>query len=505
MPTKVLPGTHSGTPLHTPGHGVPRLDSAPRAYEKPLASRWRQRVLLAIGGVAVVAALAVLIRGFTPSPDLGPKLTHSIMRGDLRVTAIEPGTLESSDNKEIKCKVRGRNTVIWVVESGTHVEAGDELVRLDTLFMEEQIDERTKYALWSKSGADWSVANVARAKLAIPEYEEGRYVSELIRLETDLAIAEAGLLASKNMLSHAELMTESGYVSELEVEEKEFAVARSELQVEVKKTEIDVLKRYTKAVELETLRGNLAAGTATHEANAERALADASRRDRAVEELKHCVIRAERSGLVIYPSAALWEASPDIAEGATVYKEQVLLLMPDLSKMQVKVGVHESVVESIKPGQTARVTLPNKIVEGEVTSVASVAKPASWWNGNVVEYDTIIRLPSMEGLAPGMSAEVEILMAQHVDVVMIPVAAVVETKRGNVCWVKTALEVKRCLLELGDSNGVFTVVKAGLKEGDEVVLNPSALEQTQSEAPLDRAEGDQPLDEVTDSRGGTGL
>ena len=114
-----------------------------------------------------------------PSQDSSSLLTHKIARGDLLVTVIEQGTLESSENTEIKCKVRGSNTVIWVVENGTYVEPGDDLVRLDTLFMEEQIAERTKYALWTRSGAERSRANLARAKLAVGEYEHGRFHSRV--------------------------------------------------------------------------------------------------------------------------------------------------------------------------------------------------------------------------------------------------------------------------------------------------------------------------------------
>ena len=156
---------------------------------------------------------------------------------------------------------------------------------------------------------------------------------------------------------------------------------------------------------------------------------DAARRDLAMEELEYCVIKAERSGMVIYPSAAQWKNAPEIEEGATVHKDQVLLLMPDLSKMQVKVGIHESIIDRIKPGLAARVTLPDKTLDGEVSSVAPVTRPAGWWTGNVVKYDTIVELPSVEGLKPGMSAEVEVIMDRHEDVLTIPVAAVVETRR----------------------------------------------------------------------------
>ncbi|MDP6721865.1 MAG: hypothetical protein QGF59_24570, partial [Pirellulaceae bacterium] len=108
--------------------------------------RWLRRGLLAFGVIVALVSVAAWITSAMRSPETGPRLTHAITRGDLLVTVTEQGILESSENTEIKCKVRGRNTVIWVVESGTMVKPGDELVRLDTLFMQEQIDERTKYA-----------------------------------------------------------------------------------------------------------------------------------------------------------------------------------------------------------------------------------------------------------------------------------------------------------------------------------------------------------------------
>jgi multidrug efflux pump subunit AcrA (membrane-fusion protein) len=445
--------------------------------------RWAMRGLIAIAMVAAVASVAALIRGAGSSREVGPSLTHTISRGDLVVTVTEHGTLESSENTEIKCKVRGQSTVVWVVESGTVVQAGDELVRLDTLRIENSVNERTKYAHWSRSSAERSRATVARAELAVPEYLQGRYLSQLMTLEKDLAIAESNLRTAQNMLGHAEMMAERGYKSELEVEKFRFAVEQADLNVEVKATEIDVLKEYTKRIELETLRGNLKAARARLAADEERAIMDAARRDLAEKELKHCVVKAEQSGLVIHPSAARWRNAPEIEQGATVHKDQVLLLMPDLTKMQVKVGIRESLIDRVKPGLAARVMLPDGILDGEVSSVASVTKPAGWWSGNVALYDTIITLPPVPGLKPGMSAEVEIIVKLHEDVLRIPVAAIVETAEGDFCWVRTDEGLKRRSLRLGDTNDVFTVVKAGLKEGDQVVLNTLALEGEQAEGP----------------------
>ena len=452
--------------------------------------RWRKRVLLAIGLVAVGTSAATLIPGTGSSRENGPKLTHTITRGDLIVTVTEQGTLESSVNTEIKCKVRGAEIpIIWVIESGTEVEPGDELIRLETLVFEDRVSEVTKWAHMTRSAAERSKADVARAELAISEYLEGRYRSELMTLEKDLAVAESNLRTAHNMLDHAEMMAKRGYIGELEVEERTFAVTQAELSVGVKKTEIEVLKNFTKAMELETLKGNLNASTARHEADKELAKFLEVQLGLCRADLDYCVVKAEKSGMVIYPTGKPWEYAPEIQEGATVYMGQTLLLMPALSKMQVKVGIHETFVDRIKPGLAARVALPDKTLEGTVSSVASVTGPAGWWNGNVVKYDTVIELPSVAGLKPGMSAEVEVIIDRHEDVLTIPVAAVVETAQGAFCWVKTTAGAKRRSLKLGDTNNVFTVVEAGLEEGEEVVLHPLAFKEAQALAaePLDKA------------------
>jgi len=450
---------------------------------------------VAIVVVAAAGSAAALITDTKPSQELGPKLTHTITRGDLIVTITAQGLLESSDNVEIKNKVRGRSTVIWVIESGTEVKPGDELVRLDTQVIDDAVAERSKYAHWSRSSAERSEANVTRAELAIPQYEEGTYPSQLMELEKDLAIAEANLRTQQNMLDHAITMFAHGYTSQLAVDERTFAVMRARLAVKAKVTEIGVLKDHTRKLDLETLRGDLKASKARHDANKERAKMDGIRRDLAKEELEYCVVTAETSGLVIHPSAARWKNAPEIEEGATVYKEQVMLLMPDLSKMQVKLGIRESKVERIKPGLSARVTLPDKTLDGKVSTVSSVAAPPGLLTGDAVLYDTTIELPSIPGLKPGMSAQVEVIVDQYENVLMIPVAAVVETLDGDFCWIKTAEGTKRRSLGLGDSNDVFTVVQAGLKQGDEVALNPYAFEGPQAEVLKSSAKSNQPKSE----------
>jgi hypothetical protein len=179
--------------------------------------------------------------------------------------------------------------------------------------------------------------------------------------------------------------------------------------------------------------------------------------------------------MVIFPSMAAWKDTPDITEGAVVREQQTLLVIPDVSKMQVKVGIHESKVDRLKVGMPAKVQLQDLVLEGEVSEIAEVTRPAGWWTGNLVKYDTKIAIKPHPGLKPGMSAVVDVVLASHDNVLTIPVASIVESKDGFSCWVETLQGVQQRVLQLGDTNDEFSVVQDGLAEGDQIILNPLAF------------------------------
>ncbi|MBI1310226.1 HlyD family efflux transporter periplasmic adaptor subunit [bacterium] len=452
---------------------------------------WSIARLLKWGVIAVVvlvlpATAALVWSGTSEKSALGPLLTHTIAHGDLIVSVTEQGTMESSSNTEIKCRVRGGSTVLWVIATGSEVQPGDELVRLDTSTIEETINQQ-EIAYQKALGAyAQSKTAVSIATIAIDEYEKGTFRAEMKTLQKDRAIAEANLRSATNVLNHSQKMYRKGYSSALEVESSEFLVEQAQLELDVKQTEIDVLENFTKTRQLEELKSTKQAAEALMASDQAALELEERRLNRAKEQLELCVIKAPSSGIVIHPSAAQWRDQPDIVEGASVREDQVLLLIPDLGKMQVKVGVHESKIDRVKQGMKALVMLQDTILQGAVDSVASVTKPTGWWNGNVVEYDTIVKLDPGHSLSlkPGMTSEVEVVLAEYHDVLTVPVAAVLDLAGGFFCWVQTSNGPQRRTLELGDTNDQFIVVKSGLSEGDEVILNPRDTVEEASEESL---------------------
>ena len=235
------------------------------------------------------------------------------------------------------------------------------------------------------------------------------------------------------------------------------------------------MQRFSKAEELETLKGNWESAKAAANGHEEVLRMDLERMDLAEKEMEQCIIKAPRAGLVIYPKQEDWKQTPDIAEGVTVHHDQSLLLMPDLSQMQAKVGIHQSMVDHVKPGMIATVTLPDQTLTGKVKTVASAARPAGWWTGNTVKYDAVIELPSAAGLKPGMSAGVEIILSEHADVLQVPLTAVVDTVDGPCCWVGDIDQNQKRPVQLGASSDSHVVVEDGLQVGETVLLNPLAF------------------------------
>ena len=114
-------------------------------------------------------------------------------------------------------------------------------------------------------------------------------------------------------------------------------------------------------------------------------------------------------------------------------------------------------------------------------SVATVAAQGDWMSADVKMYVTMVALDeSLEGLKPGMSAEVTILVDKTVDdVLIIPVQTIMGTTamgKKRYCWVKTPSGYEEREIEVGASNEKEAEIRSGLHEGDQIVLNYKVLE-----------------------------
>ena len=439
--------------------------------------------------VSVVAAIGAVVGRAAPESEGVANLTHTVARGDLLVTVTEQGTLESSNNVEVRSKVWGWKTVNWVIESGSDVKEGEVLVRLDASEMEKKVDEAKINLENSRADMITAESNAAVAEKSIVEYEQATFIEEEGNIKQEIFDAEQAVSQAELTYRSTLRMVAKGLFKPLQLRGEKFKLDSARQKLELKKTRLKALQQFKKEKELERLRSDLRAAKARLEAARARVALNQTQLNQVEEQLRFHTISAPQDGMVIHPKAAEWRDAPDVEEGANVHTNQVLLIMPDLTQLQVKVGIHESMIDRVEPGLVANITIGETRIVGEVSEVAKVTKPATWYTGNVVKFDTVVSLQGQQGLKPGLSAEVELIIADHRDVLTIPVAAVVESGEEQFCWVKREGEVRRRDLKLGDSNDLFVIVESGLREGDQVVLNPMAyLDEAQEMAmkPLDR-------------------
>lgn len=411
-------------------------------------------------------------------------LTHHVGRGELLITVTEDGNVESASNVDIKCQVAGGSSILWIVDDGQEVQKGDKLVELDTAQLDEQINQQKITVEKARSSMIQAEKDYSVAQISVKEYLEGTYHKELQDKDAAITIALENLRSAENALQHSQRMFRKGYISSLELESQQFGVQRAKLELDSAETAKEVLEKFTKVKTLVDLESKVTTAQAKLDSEKAAFALEDGKLKRLEAQRQLCTIIAPQSGMVVYANEQGGRFGPGgggsqpsaIEEGATVRERQTILRLPDLSQMQVKVNVHETKVESLGRGMRARIRIQDRELQGTVTSIANQPEPTSFMSANVKEYATIVRIDGQpEGLKPGMTAEVEILIAHLKDVLSLPMAAIVEHRGNYFCWVRNGDRNEERPLVLGLSNDQFIEVKDGIKIGDEVLLNPRAI------------------------------
>jgi HlyD family secretion protein len=439
-------------------------------------------------------------------------LTATALRGDLPVIVTDRGELESAQSLQVQCEIDGGGKLVTIVPEGTRVEKGAEVGTFDTQAISDEIKKQavqleqaegkvkaTTSELEVQKNKAESEIEKARLALTLAEidyesYEKGEFKVELDKRKGQLEIAKKEQKEAEENLAFTRGLVKQGFaqyaqIRPLELNElgKRYAVSQQEADLRVfqeftyrrKITELKAKAEDAKR-ELDRTQKSQAAATEKAENELDAAVKTAELEKQALkrltERLDKCVIKAPQDGIVIYFSRP-WDPESRIRPGAQVYFQQPIFTLPDLNNMQVKLKVHESVVKKVQPGQTVTMqvdALPNQVLHGKVTKVASVAQSDGWRGGGVKEYQTEVSiddLPKEAGLRPGMTAEVKILIRTVENALTVPVQSVTEIDGQHVAYVVGSAGVERRKLKVGESNEQLIQILEGMQEHERVALD----------------------------------
>ena len=285
---------------------------------------------------------------------------------------------------------------------------------------------------------------------------------ELIRQQTTAAIETArnsvaqsqqAIDSAQAALESAKAGTFSDVARQADVTEAKAQVARARADTQTAVANQQQLAQREKEV-----------SAAREAVKASQAQVDISR-----ARLDYSYIRSPISGTVLQLAAQQGEV---LAAGLSV---STLIIVADLSKLEVTASVDETDIGKIKLGQIAEVgidALPGKKLEGKVTKIASGSTILS----GVITYAVTIaftKVPEIP-LKPDMTASVTIVTGTKKNILLVPAEAVkVGTKGSTVNMLvkkdgKDDTEPRN--VKTGASDGVKTEILDGLKEGDKIVL-----------------------------------
>jgi HlyD family secretion protein len=394
----------------------------------------KRRKWMIYGGIGL--ALVLLIAGGVFAATRGgtkidPSKLAKVEKGDLAKSVVATGKVEPIIKVEVKSKASGIVKKL-LVDAGDRVKKGQLLAQLDKDEIQAQVEQYRAALQASEASLKGSEADYERAKVDA----EGPDVPLLKRAyERATGMEKAGVVST----------------SALEDAQKNYELALNKQNVS--KAQLLVLR-----AKVAQAQGQLAKDRAN--------LAQLE------EQLSYTDIESPLDGVVLSRDVEMGDAVSSIlvlGSSATL-----VMTLGDISEVYVKGKVDESDIGRVYLGQPARIkveSFKDKTFNGKVTKIS----PMGVEKDNVTTFEVRVSINNPGGeLKAEMTANAEIILEEHKNVLQIPEGALIYDKDK-----KASVEIpdpkekdgkKKLAVNIGISNGAKTELLGGMKEGDQVVL-----------------------------------
>lgn len=188
--------------------------------------------------------------------------------------------------------------------------------------------------------------------------------------------------------------------------------------------------------------------------------------------------QAQRAQLTLKSSLSGTVLEVNAQEGNLASVQAPLAVIGDLSQLNMELSLNEVDAARVQPGQKAEIRgrlIKESFLPGTVAEVALQAGTAPGLQTNpapAVKVKVVPEQASSE-LKPGFSVDVDILVAAKANVLAIPQEAVFREQNQNFVYRLEGGKVRKTEVNLGIAGDNNQEVVSGLKEGDQVVLNPT--------------------------------
>ena len=388
-------------------------------------------IWLGAGIFVVVLLLGVGLVHLVAGTTIDPNKIAKVSRGDVARSVVATGKIQPITKVEVKSKASGIVEQLFV-DINSQVHKGQQLAQLDQQEIVAQVQAQR--------------AQLAAAEANVSTYEANIEQDKVNANAPDLPMYKATLERNQQM-------------------QKEGIVSRQALD--------DANRDYLAAL---TRRDNSKAQIGVDTARLKQAKAQVQQAQASLkqleEQLGYTTIVAPMDGVILSRDVEIGDAvSSILVLGSTA---TLVMTEGDINEVYVQGKVDEADIAHVYMNQPARIKVESfrdRVFQGKVTKIA----PLGVEKDNVTHFEVRVSIDNPGGeLKANMTANAEIILDEHKNVLMVPESAVMydNQKRAMVeVPDKKQKEGKRKVsVTVGLSNGSVTELLSGLKEGDQVVM-----------------------------------
>ncbi len=476
-------------------------------------------VLAAAGLLALLAWLGVrarLVDARAADDRSDLVVTATVKRQDLLLTVTHTGVVVAKNATPVIPEISGR--IQWVCANGTVVSKGDTILLLDPTKDEEQVTDlivRYEEALRQQAEAD----AVGRARMEENELRLQRAEDEAASFERQ---QEAALERSADSIEFdaseleyrreeakaTERMAAKGYVPETDAEREAAGLKAAEFSVERAHTEqeLKTLQSTSDALDRsQNVRYTMRGMSWTRSRSARDVRMSGNRienlglqLERAREDLARTTLTAPVEGLVVLSSQGGWRGEsrlPRIGDWVSQGLEAAQIV--SLERLQVSIEVDQSQITMVSMGQPADVILeamPQQVLKGKVTAIGQTARrpPIQGWMGmsSTATFPVTVELPPTGAamIRPGMHATVRIVSKRIENVIVVPTGCIFHRDGHSIVFAERDGKFVPVSVTTGESNGNYTAITQGLREGERIALNDLGASPAAEASPAEARE-----------------
>ncbi len=381
--------------------------------------------------LVVVVALGVTVAARGNTTKFEPSQLAKVESGDIAKSVVATGKVQPITKVEVKSKASGIVTRLDV-DINNHVHQGQVLAQLDQQEILDQVAAQKAQLAAAESNAKAAAASIQYDKVNAEAPDLPMYKNTYQR---NLEMSKQGVVSQQSLDD-----AQQKYLAAVNTRDK----AVSQISVDTSKlrqAEAQVAQNEASLKQLE-------------------------------EQLSYTTVTSPMEGTILSRDVEIGDAvSSILVLGSTA---TLVMTIGDTTQVYVQGKVDESDIGKVYLGQAARIkveSFKDKTFLGKVTKIA----PLGVEKDNVTTFEVRVSIDNPGGeLKANMTANAEILLEEHKNVLTVPEQAVLYDKDRNASVEipdpKTKNGRRKVDIKAGISNGTKTEVLAGLKSGDTVIL-----------------------------------